>query len=114
VSGPPSGSLCLWGWMMSEPMYRWDVTVRNWDRYGDKVVSKFSASILAANRSEVTEKVRTMFGATYDDFRKFWSHDAVINSVCEQPLPSPQPVGNPDLFEQVDQQPHDSETGESA
>jgi len=82
-------------------MYRWDVTVRNWDYYGYKVVSKRSASILAANRSEVTEKVRAMFEAEYDDFRKFWSHDAVINSVCEESLPSPQPVGNPDLFEQM-------------
>ena len=99
---------------MNEPMYRWDVTVRNWDLYGDKVVLVRSASIIAANRSEVNEKVRTMFEAKYDDFRKFWSHDAVINSVCEESLPSPQPVGNPDLFEQVDPQPHDSETGESA
>ena len=82
-------------------MYRWDVTVRNWNHYGDKVMARRGASILAANRSEVTENVRTMFEATYDDFRKFWSHDAVINSVCEEPLPSPQPVGNPDLFEQM-------------
>ena len=70
-------------------MYRWDVTVRNWDYYGDKVVSKRSASIIAANRSEVAEKVRTMFEAKYDEFRKFWSHDAVIHSVCEEAVPDP-------------------------
>jgi hypothetical protein len=63
--------------------YAWDITVLHFNTYGDRVVTETPAVIHAATKAEVTEKVRAMFGATYDDFRKFWSHDWALNSVRE-------------------------------
>jgi hypothetical protein len=61
--------------------YRWSITVREWNHYGDRVAKKTPAVVVAANRVDVTRQVRQMFGATYDDFRKFWSHDWTLQSV---------------------------------
>lgn len=63
--------------------YRWDVTVRRWDHYGQKVESKIPMTVVASTRSEVTDKVRAAFEANYDSFRKFWSHDWTLGSVTE-------------------------------
>jgi hypothetical protein len=74
-------------------VYRWHISVQRWNVYGDKVISTTSASILASTRTEVTDKVRFAYGATYDDFRKFWSYDWILKSMEEvqtATLPSPE------------------------
>ena len=65
------------------PLYEWDIEVQRLDNYGQRVEERTPAKVLASTRAEVTGKVRTMFGATYDDFRKFWSHTWALNSVQE-------------------------------
>ncbi|TAJ21811.1 MAG: hypothetical protein EPO65_00490 [Dehalococcoidia bacterium] len=67
--------------------FEWDITVRRWDYYGNKVEARTPAKVIAADRAEVTTKVRAMFGAKYDDFRKFWSHDWTLNSARELSMP---------------------------
>lgn len=64
-------------------MYEWDITVLRYNTYGDKVVSRTPAKVLAKDKAEVTTKVRAMFNATYDDRRKFWSHNWSLNSAVE-------------------------------
>lgn len=65
-------------------MYRWEIEVLQYNDYGDKVIARYPASILAKDRAELTEKVRSAFNARYDDFRKFWSHSWSLNSVSEE------------------------------
>lgn len=65
------------------PLYEWDIEVRRLNHYGDRVESRTPAKVLASTKAEVTTKVRAMFNATYDDFRKFWSHTWALNSVQE-------------------------------
>lgn len=68
---------------MADPVYEWDIEVRRLNTYGDRVESRTPAKIRAATKAEVTTKVRAMFDATYDNFRKFWSHTWALNSVTE-------------------------------
>jgi hypothetical protein len=65
------------------PIFEWHVNVRRWDHYGNRVEMVTPAVIRAADRVEVTEKVRTAFNAEYDTFRKFWSHDWTLREVRE-------------------------------
>ena len=65
------------------PLFEWNIEVRRRNTYGDRIESRTPTVIIAANKVEVTNKVRAAFGATYDDFRKFWSHDWTLNSVRE-------------------------------
>ncbi len=67
-----------------KPVYRWQVEVRRWNTYGDRVESKTPTSVLATDKAEMAAKVRASFGATWDDFRNFWSHDAVVIRVDEE------------------------------
>ena len=71
--------------MTDEPMYEWTIMVRRWNTYGDKIEGQVPMTILAANKSEITAKVRQAFEAQYDDFRKHWSHDWVLESAREVP-----------------------------
>lgn len=64
-------------------VYEWDIEVQWMNTYNTRVEGRTPAKILAADRAEVTAKVRSMFNATYDDFRKFWSHTWALNSVTE-------------------------------
>ena len=66
-------------------LYEWHIDVQRMNHYGDRVESRTPAVILAATRGEVTEKVRAAFGATYDSFRRFWSHRWVLREVREVP-----------------------------
>lgn len=68
---------------MSTPVYEWDIVVRHWNTYGNRVETSTPAKIHAATKADVTTKVRLMFGATYNTSRKFWSHDWTLNSVTE-------------------------------
>ena len=70
------------------PLYEWDIEVRRRNHYGDRIESRIPAKVLASTKAEVTTKVRAMFNATYDDFRKFWSHTWALNSVKEVQRPS--------------------------
>lgn len=70
------------------PMYEWDIEVRRLDHYGKQIVARTPTKVLAATKSEVTAKVRAMFEAEYDDFRKFWSHTWALNSVHEVQHPA--------------------------
>jgi hypothetical protein len=63
--------------------YEWHITVLRRNHYGDRVVDRTPMVVLAADRAEVTAKVRAAFGATYDGFRKFWSHDWTLTEVRE-------------------------------
>lgn len=63
--------------------YRWTIQVRRWNTYGQRVESSTPMTVIAATRSEVTEKVRASFEATYDTFREFWSHDWTLERVDE-------------------------------
>ena len=63
--------------------YEWHITVLRRNYYGDRIEARTPMVVLAANRNEVTEKVRAAFGATYDDFRKFWSHGWELAEVRE-------------------------------
>ena len=77
---------------MPEPaIYEWSIQVVHWNEYGDRVLSHTPATIIAATRAQVTEKVRAAWDARYDDFRKFWSHGWEIVSVREL---SPNPLAN--------------------
>lgn len=64
-------------------MFKFEGVVRNWNRYGDQVVSKTPMTVTANNKAEAVKKAREAFGATYDTFRKFWSCDFVVTSVSE-------------------------------
>lgn len=64
-------------------MYEWNILVTKYDYYGERIVSRTPARVRAATRSELTEKVRAAFEATYDDFRKFWSHGWELKDVTE-------------------------------
>lgn len=64
-------------------MYRWHIIVVKYNVYGDKRVQETPVTIFAPTREDVTGKVREAFNATYDDFRKFWSHDWVLVSMDE-------------------------------
>jgi hypothetical protein len=66
-----------------KPRYRWNVTVRRFDLYGTRVEQRTPVAVIASDKDEVTTKVRAMFNATYDSFRKFWSHDWVLRDVEE-------------------------------
>ena len=63
--------------------YEWHIEVQRFNHYGDRVEQRTPTVIVAANRDEVTSKVRAAFGATYDDFRKFWSHGWSLREVRE-------------------------------
>lgn len=65
------------------PMFRFEIDVLAYDRSGDRVTSRTPTTILAKDKAEVDEKVRVVFNATYDDFRKFWSHRWVLRAVNE-------------------------------
>lgn len=67
----------------ASPVYRWHIIVRERNTYGDRTEKETPATILAPTRGDVTAKVRVAFGATFDDFRKFWSHDWLLESVEE-------------------------------
>ncbi len=69
---PPSG-----------PRYEFTCIVRRRDTYNREYVSKVPASVFAETIDEATDKLRDAFGAKYDDFRKFWSHSVLIESVKE-------------------------------
>jgi hypothetical protein len=71
--------------------YRWQVTVRQWNTYGDRVVSRTPMTVIAASKSDVTTKVRAAFEVTYDSFRKFWSHDWALISVDDVTTPTTSP-----------------------
>lgn len=79
-------------------MFRWEIDVLEYNHYGDKVVSRTPMSVLAENKVQVTDKVRTAFGATYDNFRKFWSHGWALKSVSEEPpqVPEADDAGRPE------------------
>jgi len=64
--------------------YRWHIDVKKYNLYGDRVESTTPMTVLAETKAEVTTKVNAAFGATYDDFRKFWSHGWVLKSVEEE------------------------------
>lgn len=66
-----------------QPLYEWDIEVRRLNTYGDRIETRTPTKMLASTKAEVTTKVRAMFNAQYDDFRKFWSHTWALNSVQE-------------------------------
>jgi len=63
--------------------YEWYIDVSQLNFYGDRTISVTPTMIIASTKAEVTEKVRAAFGATYDDFRKFWSHTWALREVRE-------------------------------
>jgi len=63
--------------------FRFVVEVVEYNTYGDRVVKTTPSSFIAKDKNEVTEKVRAAFNATYDDFRRFWSHGWRLVSVEE-------------------------------
>jgi len=63
--------------------YRWQIIVRRWDTYGEHVLSETPMTVFAANKAEVTTKVCDAFNASFDTFRKFWSHDWLLERVDE-------------------------------
>lgn len=67
----------------SGPRYEFTGTVRRRDTYGNRCINSIPASVFAATIDEATEKLRDAFGAEYDDFRNFWSHSVLIESVKE-------------------------------
>lgn len=73
---------------MPEHVYEWTIEVQRLDHYGQRIEGRTPATVLAANRVEVTTKVRAMFNATYDDFRNFWSHTWALVSVREVQPPA--------------------------
>jgi hypothetical protein len=66
-----------------EALYEWHITVKWRNHYGDRIEKTTPAVVLAADRVEVTDKVRAAFNATFDDFRKFWSHTWDLREVRE-------------------------------
>lgn len=69
--------------MAAGAVYEWQVVVRQWNAYGDRVVLKTPTTIQAASWPQVTDKVRDAFGATFDEFRKVWSHDWTLVDMRE-------------------------------
>ena len=74
---------------MAEMRFRFEGTVKRLDTYGERFVSSTPTSIIAATLDEATEKARLAFGATYDGFRKFWSHRFFVESVTEVEVAAP-------------------------
>ena len=70
---------------MAETFVTFEIEVKRWNEYGDRLVSRTPAKIVASDLEEVTEKVRAIFAASYDDFRKFWSHTYDVIAVTEAP-----------------------------
>lgn len=68
---------------MSDPVYKWYITVRHWNTYFDKVVSQTPVVILGSTKEEVTNKVHKAFNAKRDAFREQWSHDWTLQKVKE-------------------------------
>jgi 3-oxoacyl-[acyl-carrier-protein] synthase III len=66
------------------------------NEYGDRVVKEYAVSIVAATMDEAIQKTRAMAGATYDDFRRFWSHDLRVNSIEEVEEPPQIVPASPD------------------
>lgn len=75
---PKVGFYCRLGSMetseQEKKMYRWHVQVKTLDHYGQRYTSTTPCEFIAADRADVTQQMRVAFNATYDDFRKFWSH----------------------------------------
>lgn len=69
--------------MSEQPQYEWHIEVQRRNHYGDRVEARTPMVVIAPTRELVTDKVRTAFGATYDDFRKFWSHGWSLREVHE-------------------------------
>lgn len=66
------------------PKYEWHIEVQKFNHYGDRIVARTPMVVIASTHPEVTTKVRAAFGATYDDFRKFWSHTWSVREVREK------------------------------
>lgn len=65
-----------------------EIIVHRYNEYGDRVVEQTPASVVANDLEDVQAKVRAIFAASYDDFRKFWSHTYTLVSVTESPVPA--------------------------
>lgn len=65
------------------PVFEFSGSVVRYNTYGDRIESTTPLSVLGGNQQEATEKARVVFGAKYDDFRNFWSHRFIIDSVRE-------------------------------
>lgn len=72
-------------------MFRFEFDAHRMDTYGERSVAKFPLSLLAENQDAAVEKARAAFCASYDGFRKKWSHTFVLLSVSE-PEPASAPV----------------------
>jgi hypothetical protein len=55
-------------------MYKWTVDAVQYDTYGARIVTHYSVVIYADTKIEMINKLRTMFGATYDSFRSTWNY----------------------------------------
>lgn len=66
-------------------MYRFIGSIGRYNEYGERIVARTPATILADTLEEAQVKARTMIGAEYDSFRKFWSHGFSAERVVEVP-----------------------------
>lgn len=64
-------------------LYEFTCVVRKRSEYNDRNVAAYEATVIAHDVSEAVDKLRTAFCASYDDFRKFWSHSVHLASVKE-------------------------------
>lgn len=71
--------------MSEKVIFDWSIEVRYWNDRGDRIAKSVPATIRASTREEVTNKMQQAFGAEFDSFRRFWSHDWILKSVKEVP-----------------------------
>lgn len=69
----------------TQAMFEWTLEVDRRNEYGDKVVATTPAVVIAPTMQAATDKARAAFGATWDGFRKIWSHGVRIKSMREVP-----------------------------
>lgn len=76
------------------PTFRWQGTAHQLNTYGDQIVGRMAISVVAPTIHEANVQALAAIGATYDDFRKFWSYkitferaDAIEQPEQQEPTP---------------------------
>ena len=66
--------------------FRYIVTIKKRDSYGN-IVKTYPGIFIASDVVDLKLSIRQAVNATYDDFRRFWSHDFTIDRIEEYEEP---------------------------
>ncbi|MDN5604763.1 MAG: hypothetical protein L0G59_05010, partial [Kocuria sp.] len=68
-----------------KPMFEFTCTVKKLNQYGDKSLATYPAVVLASTIGDAVGKLRTAFGATYDDLSSPGFHRGCFSWFSMQP-----------------------------